>query len=251
MSIRGHPRIGEEVINTNNEKVKVIEYFSASNITIEFEDGTITKNRTWTQFKSGKLNNPNTKYIAKGKYNSNQLDLICRRTWKSMFNRCYGVVILPTYIGCTVSEDWHDYLNFKDWFISNYKEDFELDKDLIIEGNKIYSKDTCCFVPLLINATLSIKPNGNLPYGVKIEQYKGKISYVVRISIRGKREYLGVYKSETEAGNVYKRRRSEYLKELAEEYKDQIIPKAYEALIRLSGNSSAVHTELTQENINK
>lgn len=63
----------------------------------------------------------------------------------------------PTYEGCTVCDEWLYFSNFKKWFDENYIEGFQLDKDIIIRGNKVYSPQTCCFVPKEINIISKIK----------------------------------------------------------------------------------------------
>ena len=42
--------------------------------------------------------------------------------------------------------EWHNFQVFAKWFDENYMEGFQLDKDIKIEGNKIYSSGTCLFV---------------------------------------------------------------------------------------------------------
>ena len=70
-------------------------------------------------------------------------------TWTDMLNRCYGNnqhIKTPTYIGCTVAPIWHNFQNFAQWFDENYIDGYDLDKDIKIEGNKIYSPNNCLFV---------------------------------------------------------------------------------------------------------
>lgn len=76
------------------------------------------------------------------------------RAWASMLERCYSKKYQdrwPTYKGCTVSKEWHTFSNFKNWM---QKQDFEgkqLDKDLLVQGNKIYGAYTCVFVTQAVN----------------------------------------------------------------------------------------------------
>lgn len=91
--------------------------------------------------------------------------------WKAMLQRCYSEKLhlkYPTYIGCSVCDEWLLFSNFKKWFDENYKEGFNLDKDILVEGNKIYSPDTCRFVPTYINNLLTDRRNarGCLPLGI-------------------------------------------------------------------------------------
>ncbi len=72
--------------------------------------------------------------------------------WNDMLKRCYSEVrqkINPTYIGCTVCNDWLNFQVFAEWYYNNYPNDggkYDLDKDIKIDGNKVYSPETCLFV---------------------------------------------------------------------------------------------------------
>lgn len=91
--------------------------------------------------------------------------------WRDMIKRCYDEKVQtkqPTYIGCTVTPEWLYFSTFKKWYDANYIAGFHLDKDILVEGNKIYSPDTCRFVPTNINALLTDRRNyrGFLPLGI-------------------------------------------------------------------------------------
>lgn len=90
--------------------------------------------------------------------------------WKSMISRCYDAKVQikqPTYIGCSVCEEWKYFSIFKIWYDSNHIEGFHLDKDILVKGNKMYSPDTCRFVPPHINTLLKEQcSRGNMPVGV-------------------------------------------------------------------------------------
>lgn len=60
-NLKTHNKIGESKIANNGQKMTIIEYFAADNITVEFEDGTIVKNRAYQSFKNGSIKNPTTK----------------------------------------------------------------------------------------------------------------------------------------------------------------------------------------------
>ena len=92
-------------------------------------------------------------------------------TWTSMLMRCYAECYqsqYPTYIGCEVCSEWLTFSNFRVWYQENYQKGFELDKDLLIQGNKIYSPQTCRFVPHYINSLFlhSKSRRGTYPLGV-------------------------------------------------------------------------------------
>jgi len=70
-------------------------------------------------------------------------------TWRNMLRRCYDAKYqakYPTYADCTVAEEWHDFQVYAEWHIEHYIEGYELDKDCKIDGNRIYSPDTCNFI---------------------------------------------------------------------------------------------------------
>ena len=77
------------------------------------------------------------------------------KTWCGMLERCYSdkyQAKYPTYIGCSVDPIWHNFQNFTKWFDKNYIEGYYLDKDIKVEGNKIYSPENCLFVSAKENA---------------------------------------------------------------------------------------------------
>ncbi|MBD9630737.1 hypothetical protein [Pseudomonas sp. PDM19] len=74
--------------------------------------------------------------------------------WKGMLDRCYNensTRSRATYTDCSVAPCWHRYSDFKVWFDQNCIAGYELDKDILTPGNRVYSPDTCCFVPPNIN----------------------------------------------------------------------------------------------------
>jgi len=75
-------------------------------------------------------------------------------TWQNMIMRCYDPkkqIKTPSYIGCSVVEEWHRFSVFKQWFDINYREAMHLDKDILIQGNKVYGPKSCRFIPGYIN----------------------------------------------------------------------------------------------------
>lgn len=98
--------------------------------------------------------------IGEGNYkvSDNTIVNLNYSTWLSMLKRCYNIEFQfkhSSYIGCSVHEDWHNFQNFAKWYDENYysigNERIALDKDILVKGNKIYSPETCIFVPHNIN----------------------------------------------------------------------------------------------------
>ena len=95
-------------------------------------------------------------FIGDGSYKSRGEGVTAKQyqSWTDMLKRCYSMSELkrrPTYNGCSVCEEWHNFQNFAKWFDDNYIEGCQLDKDVKVEGNKIYSPSTCKFIPISAN----------------------------------------------------------------------------------------------------
>ena len=106
-----------------------------------------------------------------------------------MFVRCYDnkyQLRQPTYIGCSVSDEFCNFQNFAEWY-SHYKYEcqypLEIDKDLLYEGNKIYSPKTCCLLPKEINATLNSKRHNLDTMKYLYEKYKMDVPYYIRTEL--------------------------------------------------------------------
>lgn len=152
--------------------------------------------------------------------------------WYLMMRRCFDIKTLernPTYKYCSVCDEWKYYSNFKKWFDEHYVDGWCLDKDILIKGNKIYSPETCCFVPNEINLLFTKRQNcrGILPIGVSSSGLK----YKAYMNIYNKKKYLGTYNSKEEAFSVYKANKESYIKEMAIFFRNKISPKVYNALM--------------------
>lgn len=148
-----------------------------------------------------------------------------------MIHRCYDSILKerqPCYKECVLDENWLLFSNFKKWFDEHSVDDWALDKDILVKGNKVYSPNTCCFVPQEINSLLitSKKARGEYPIGVC---RKGK-KYGATLNCNKTRVYLGTFDTITDAFNVYKKMKEKRIKEIADKWKDQLEPRVYEAL---------------------
>lgn len=155
--------------------------------------------------------------------------------WSDMLQRCYNKKLherSPQYIGCEVCQEWKNYCNFKLWWDKhkpNYKVD--LDKDILFKGNKVYSPETCAFVPHEIN-TLFVNGKacrGELPVGVYYDTEKGK--YRANMAFMGRSIKLGTFDTADEAFARYKEDKEDFVKDIAEQYRKQIPQKVYKAML--------------------
>lgn len=156
--------------------------------------------------------------------------------WSSMIYRCYHEKYKerqPTYKDCTVSENFKNYSYFYDWCqdqIGCGLDGFELDKDLLIKGNKIYSEDTCVFIPKELNILLedSKAIRGDNPIGVSFDKNRKK--FQASIKINGKKVSLGRYHNKYDAFKAYKDAKESYIRDMAEKYKNFIDSRVYQSL---------------------
>ena len=155
--------------------------------------------------------------------------------WVSMLERCYHNKFQenhPTYVGCTTSDKFKHYAYFFEWCqaqIGFNDVGYTLDKDLLVKGNKIYSEDSCVFLPQQLNKLITKRQldRGLLPIGVT----KNGIKYKTRCNVQGKEKYLGLFDTPELAFYAYKTFKEAHIKELAEKYKDTIDQRAYQALL--------------------
>lgn len=152
------------------------------------------------------------------------------RTWSDMLRRCYDSnyhAKHPTYIGCTVCEEWLTFSNFKAWMKTQDWEGKALDKDIITPNNKHYSPDTCVFVSRKINNLLVDRGNdrGEYPIGVYLKSNK----YYAQCSIgTGRQKHLGVHDNPEDASKAYKvQKEIEFHKHIAEQTDPRIINGLY------------------------
>ena len=238
-------RVGETGYNNKNELMKIIEYNTYRDIVVEFQDEYKSCIHTsYQKFKDGSVSNPysNTK---RGEYKigecgrGNKKNKMSYWYWNAMISRCHDNYFLekePSYKQCTICEEWREYSSFDKWFDENYyeieNEKMELDKDILFKGNKIYSPETCIFVPKNINLLFvkSDAKRGDYPIGVNYNKRSGK--FIARCGEYGKRVHLGTFTTPEEAFNVYKNEKERYIKEVADLYKDRIPQNLYEALYK-------------------
>lgn len=126
--------------------------------------------------------------------------------WANMLKRCYCPSFLlkePTYNGCTVCDEWLTFSSYSNWHKENYTLGFHLDKDLKVIGNKLYSPETCLFIPNDVNQLIitAHSNKGGHPTGVSFIKAEGK--YRARITIDSKEKYLGRFNNPDAASKAY------------------------------------------------
>ena len=245
-------RLGETNISNEGCEMKIVEYKKANDIIVEFQDEYKTNVHTkYCHFKIGNVKNPFYKsvygigFIGAGKYKTKENGKLTKAyiCWRNMLKRCYDPYYLnkkPTYIDCYVCESWLCFLNFAKWFYKNYyeieNEIMCLDKDILVKGNKIYSPETCIFVPERINCLFIKRQNDRGAYPIGVCPDKESNHLLVRCDTLEKREYLGKFplNKPFQAFTAYKNFKENYIKKVADEYysKGLISSKLYESMYK-------------------
>ena len=163
--------------------------------------------------------------------------------WCSMLQRCYSEAFKKKYLTydvCEASENFKYYEYFYEWCnkqIGFGMADFELDKDLLIKGNKVYSENTCIFIPSEINLVLVKSDNIRGKHPIGVHWSNSNKAFVAKVKKnKGKQEYLGSFNTELEAFKAYKTAKESFVKEQADKWKDKIDERAYEALMNYEVN---------------
>ena len=242
MSRKSIDRTGEIGHNNFGSKMMIMEHRKYSDIDVYFPEYNWTfKHATYQSFKNGKIKCPyepryyGKGYLGEGKYRMSENGKITdgHNIWYNMLKRCYDPKYqerYPSYKGCEVEEYLLNFQNMSEWLDKNYYkvpgEKMCLDKDILFKGNKVYSRDTCIFVPERINLlfTKSDKSRGKNPIGASILPSG---NYEVHCNNGyGKLDYLGTYSTKEEAFQVYKQYKEKVIKEVIDSYEGKI-PEPY------------------------
>lgn len=153
-------------------------------------------------------------------YRENNIRYVCPfyQRWQNMIKRCYSKINLqkrPSYVGCSVCDEWLTFSNFKKWMIKQDWQGKHLDKDLLVHNNKVYSPSSCIFVSREVNGLINIraKDRGLYRLGVSFDHKKGL--FQSGCNMKGKRINLGSFKLESEAYNAYAHFKSDLIMEVS------------------------------------
>ena len=136
----------------------------------------------------------------------------------------------PHYVGSI--NMFKDFQSFADWCQNQkgYSEGFQLDKDILCKGNKIYSEDTCIFVPQEINKLFTKRQSNRGLYPIGVTEDPSGLRASCQVG-KGVSKFLGYFSSPELAFAAYKTFKENYIKQQAELWKDKISDSAYNALI--------------------
>jgi len=143
--------------------------------------------------------------------------------WRAVVKRCYSEAVQkrqPAYRGCSMSDEWLLFSNFRMWVVKQSWVGKDLDKDIIKSGNKLYSSETCIFVSHRINTLLisAQTSKGKLSTGVSYEYSR----YRARCHSDGGGVDLGRFDTEKEASDAYLSFKSKCVLKVASEQSEPL-----------------------------
>ena len=240
--------LGETRMMNCGEIAFIVDYKNTYNVIVQFKNTGELVKCEYGQFKNGRVKSHFTPTVfgvgivgLESTIDENNKNLKSYDTWRDMLRRCYSNDYSekhPTYKNVTCCDEWLYYSNFKEWYDKNiyYVENIvmNLDKDILVKGNKVYSPEMCIIVPQNINKlfTKSDKTRGDLPIGICMHGDKYKVSCGIFDvdTKKSRKEYIGVFDTVEYAFNKYKTIKENNIKNVAEYYKRLLPKKLYETM---------------------
>lgn len=239
--------LGKEFITNRCGVCVVVSYENRHNVYVTFKEHPYTTKCSLGNLKKGEVSNPlhpltyGKGFKGVGKYSFK--DKKVSSLWFGMMNRSFNLNFkekYPTYRDVVVCEEWLCFQNFAEWCYSQKffnvtdfnGEPYELDKDILVRGNKTYSPETCCFVPKAINNLFkfSNRQNKKNPLGVYFKKSLNKYGASYKDS-EGKPRHIGYFNNQIDAFSAYKVVKESTIKDVAVKYKDFIDQRTYEAMV--------------------
>ena len=237
--------VGKVCKSKSSGDFKIVKYDDSRNVEIQFVTTGYEMVARLEHIRNGDVKDPYTPSVygvgiigAKYPISGGGRDTKDYALWKRMLTRCYSDAYRkkrPTYEGCEVSENFLHYEYFYEWCNQQIGFDvkgWHLDKDLLIKGNKVYSENSCVFIPPEINTLLIKRAASRGEYLIGVYWSKTNKAFVAQVrKNKGKQEHLGFFKTELEAFKAYKVAKESFVKEQANKWKGKIDIRAYNALM--------------------
>lgn len=243
--------VGEVFENTKGESYEVLEQLGTSNFKIKFTDSGYETEAKKINIEIGQIKDRSNlnkfKDISGFDHSQNKCVSGVNKTAKALASEkglLKEYTIWSNIVGrcnrgyAKLHEDFYTFDSWLGWakeqkgFMDKDGNGnlFQLDSDLFSTDEKMYSPDTCVFIPKEINSIC--KPNmlrDDLPRGVSPFGSKDK-PYKVSISVDGVTKHIGNYKTIEEASAVSKQARLGRVRLLEIKYDGVVDSKVFEEL---------------------
>lgn len=218
-------RIGERFYHQKYGEYQIIAYSNCEEVTIRFANTGYEYTTPYYHIQNLEVRDR----FFKGKYNTfvgvGEADRDAYKAWYNMIYRCQHC---SSYNNVTVCDEWYDFSNFLKWYNNQYKElGWHLDKDILSVGSRVYSPQTCCFLPPELNTFFEKHKNAK---GYSFNKRRKK--YEAYCRDRGKFIHLGLYQTPAEARMAYLDYKRNLLEELVKPYLNKISVELYDAMKR-------------------
>lgn len=139
-----------------------------------------------------------------------------------------------SYKDCELSESWKDIRNFEQWYDLNYVEGWDIDKDLFGWDTKIYSEETCCFLPPRLNLFM-VNLRSIFDGSMKGWYYRERDGvFVATVSDTAKRKiHLGHFQTSEDAKTAYVAGKFKVLDSIIAVYKEALPERVTLGLVSL------------------
>lgn len=161
----------------------------------------------------------------------------------------------PSYVGTT--NGFRDFQEFVEWSMAEYgynvrepykdkERYYNLEKDILSSGAKVYSPDTCLFVPITINNFLCLKgaDRGKYPIGCWFNKRSNAFESGCTMGT-GRQEFLGFYDNPMDAHAAWQKAKVAHGRSLCDKYREHTkMVEGFSALLdkieqdRLAGRES-------------
>lgn len=231
----GRYPIGYTYTTYKGVSMEIVNYTESENSydVVSLDTGSVFKGKSRCEiYKRKNFLDPKAKGVNKtslGEYRESSLRSQAYSVWKGIIDRCYNPNnhLYHRYggRGVKVSNDWKVFRNFLDWYedkalnVLGDARTYDIDKEILTNGGKLYSAEACCFIPRRLNRLLSTsnKIRGKHPIGVSWSEERQKFQAGLKIG-EGIRIALGRFDTEYEAFAAYKDAKEKLIRELADEY---------------------------------
>lgn len=151
--------------------------------------------------------------------------------WRNMIQRCYYKKIheyKPYYASCIVCEEWLNFANFEVWYKENYIDGkkFDLDKDILVQGNTEYAQDTCALISHYANTVFEAR---GIKSNIVENSQTGKFD--TSMSLLGKRIEVGSFDTREIAMEKLLAHKTDYILRFARKSKKKVPDKVYQAML--------------------
>jgi len=218
MKIYNEQHIGETHVSKEGYEIVVIKGSGKKGYVIVSIDGRYNKAVLYSSLVDGRIKNLYHKsaygkgYIGVGEHKVSFKGVLTNKygAWRGILQRCYDSDLHqkhPTYKDSIVCDEWHNFQVFGDWYDEQYKEEgWQLNKYLLSGGKKIYSPDTCVFIPKELNKFLG-RDEGNRDYPTGVSRRGSRYRSQSQCTLSGRLLYIGTYDTIAEADLAYRNKR--------------------------------------------